>query len=205
MAIDGLALFAATATLGIGFFSGVSEAQLFLEARYVHLSQFFRAAVDRHRAEFKTDIVRSVPVGGALVPVRDPAGGWRRRGLEFSLNGLGGAAPSLFDGGLTRRRSAGLYYFEEWPRSLYGDFYWPRTVPLWSSYRAVRRWAKGAAQREGDEGREERHVGKAGEHAARMLWHMWVWRRLMTLKWLGIVMTLASSIGAILWAGGHRF
>ena len=197
MALEWLELFMATATLGIAFFSGVSEAQLFLEARYVHLAQFFRAAVERHRAEFKTDVTHAVPVRGAIPGI----GG---RVMEFSLNGLGGAAPSLFDGGLVRRRSEGLYYFEEWPRSLYGDFYWPRSIPLWASYRAVRRWAQAAAREEGEAKREARHAGKAGEHAARMLWHLWVWRRLMTLKWLGIILTLSSSVGAILWALGWR-
>lgn len=207
---DGLDFLMATATLGIAFFAGVSEAQLFLEARYVHVAQFYRAAVERHRTEFKQEVTKSIVVGRFLVPKPDfQNGGWRRRSLEFTLNGLGGAAPSLFEGGLARRlpllgRTEGLFYFEEWPRSLYGDFYWPRTIPLWAAYRAVRRWASGATQEEGDEKREVRHTGKAGEYAARMLWHMWVWRRLMTLKWLGIFLTLTSSLGAIVWSTGWR-
>lgn len=189
-----LDLFMAFAALGIAFFAGVSEAQLFLEARYVHVTQSFRAAVERHRAEFKQDVTRSLPVVRVF-----------RRRLEFTLNGLGGAAPTLFSGGLLRRRKEGLYYFEDWPRSLYGDFFWPRTIPLWASYWAVRTWARAAAARPpGDDGREERHAGKAGEHAARMLWNMWLWRRAMTLKWFGILLTSSSAGLAIAWSLGWR-
>jgi hypothetical protein len=208
---DPILFSSALATLGIAFFSGVSEAQLFMESRYVHLAQFFRSAVERHRVEFQREFERSLAVGRFLVPTPERDGSWRRKSLEFSLKGLGGAAPSFFDYRLSGRfpflgRSEGVHFFEEWPRSLYGDFHWPRTVPLWLTYRAVRRWAHAeSSQAPTDENREGRHAGATGLYAAQMLWTLWLWRRLMTVKWLGITLTLASSIAALVLAAQGQF
>lgn len=203
---DLITLCSALATLGIAFFAGVSEAQLFMESRFVHLAQFFRGAVEKHRAEFQHEFSRTLPVGRFLVPGKDGDGKWRRATLEFTMTGLGGAAPSFFHYRPTAKfpflgRSEGVHFFEDWPRSLYGDFHWPRTVPIYRSYTAVRRWAREESSlAPTDENRERRHGGATGTYAAQLLRTMWMWRRLMTVKWMGIILTLSSSIAAIVLA-----